>query len=140
MKLLKRLLLALALLFLLVQIVRPTRLNPPVTASIEAPDEVLAILRESCFDCHSNETVWPWYSHVAPCSWLIAHDVEEGREHLNFSDWGVLDDQARHDMAEEVIEEIAEGEMPLWFYTPLHSGSRVDGTQLAVLRRWAASI
>jgi len=140
MKLLKRLLAALVLLFLLVQIVRPARLNPPVTASIEAPDEVLAILRQSCFDCHSNETAWPWYSHIAPFSWLIAHDVEEAREHLNFSDWGVLDDRARHDMAEECVEEIAEGEMPLWFYTPLHSGSRVDGTQLAVLRRWAASI
>ena len=63
------------------------RENPPVTGDIGAPSEVDAILRTSCYDCHSNETVWPWYSYLAPASWLVAEDVEHGREHLNFSEW-----------------------------------------------------
>lgn len=140
MKLLKKILLALGLVFLLIQVVRPAHLNPPSVAPLVAPDEVLAILKQSCFDCHSNETEWAWYSHVAPVSWLVAHDVEEGREHLNFSEWGTLDAEARRELAEECIEEIAEGEMPLWFYTPLHPGSKVNGTELATLRKWAESL
>jgi heme-binding protein len=140
MKLLKKILIALVVLFLLIQVVRPSHQNPPVVAPLVAPDEVLAILRDSCFDCHSNESRWPWYSHVAPVSWLVARDVEEGREHLNFSEWGTLDAEARRHLGEEIIEEISEGEMPLWFYTPLHPGSKVNGTELAKLRTWAAGL
>ncbi|MCA8979245.1 MAG: heme-binding domain-containing protein [Planctomycetes bacterium] len=140
MKLLKKILLGVALFFLLIQVVRPAHLNPPVVAPLHAPDDVMAILRKSCYDCHSNETRWAWYSHVAPVSWLVAHDVEEGREHLNFSEWTTMDAKARRELGEECIEEIAEGEMPLWFYTPLHPGSKVDGAELATLRKWAESL
>lgn len=140
MKLLKKILLALALMLVLIQVIRPAHLNPPVVAPLVAPEDVMAILKQSCFDCHSNETRWPWYSHIAPVSWLVSNDVEEGREHLNFSEWGTLDDKARRELGEEIIEEISEGEMPLWFYTPLHSGSKVDGRKLATLRTWAAGL
>lgn len=90
--------------------------NPPV---VEEPDwdsprtRELAVL--ACFDCHSNETVWPWYSHIAPASWLVYKDVVEGREHLNLSEWHR--DQVN---ADEAGEEIREGEMPLPVYLPLH--------------------
>jgi mono/diheme cytochrome c family protein len=140
MKLLKKILLAVLLLFVVIQVVRPERLNPPVVAPLKAPEDVLAIFRQSCFDCHSNESTWPWYSNIAPVSWLVAKDVEEGREHLNFSEWNALDAKARRELAEEIIEEVSEGEMPLWFYTPLHKGSEVDGAELAKLRAWAASL
>ena len=61
--------------------------NPPVTGDITAPPDVAVVLRQSCYDCHSNETRWPWYSSVAPIAWVIAHGVERGRQELNFSEW-----------------------------------------------------
>jgi len=76
--------------FVLAQAIRVERLNPPVQAEITADPAVKPLLRRACYDCHSNETVWPWYSNVAPASWLIASDVEEGRSNLNFSEWGSL--------------------------------------------------
>ena len=63
------------------------RTNPPVLSDIEAPQEVKAVLHAACYDCHSNETRWPWYSYVAPASWLVTSDVTEAREHLNLSEW-----------------------------------------------------
>jgi hypothetical protein len=61
--------------------------NPPATASVTAPAPVASILRRACYDCHSHETTWPWYSYVAPVSWLVARDVHEGRRHMDFSTW-----------------------------------------------------
>ena len=96
--------------------------NPPVTLE---PDWDSAKTRElffrACRDCHSNETVWPWYSNVAPVSWLVASDVYEAREHLNVSDWGrPIQD------GDEAAEMLREGEMPLWFYLPLHPRARLS--------------
>jgi mono/diheme cytochrome c family protein len=111
----KRLLLLLAVLFVLIQFVPYGRAhdNPPVTKgpAWDSP-RTAALARRFCFDCHSNETTWPWYSHVAPMSWLVYYDVVEGREHLNFS---TMDRGGRN--AEEAAEEIEEGEMPPWQYT-----------------------
>ncbi len=89
----KRIALALAAVFLLAQFVQPKRTNPPVVPSrsleahVQVPQDVLPILKRACGDCHSSETVWPWYSHVAPLSWLVADDVNTGRSHVNFQDW-----------------------------------------------------
>lgn len=113
--------------------------NPPVTGGINAPDEVRAILERSCFDCHSNETRWPWYGRIAPVSWLMAHDVSEGREHLNFSEWNRLDPPEQAEAIHEVWEEVEEGEMPLWFYLPMHPEARLDDRDRMLLRSWATS-
>ena len=78
---------ALAGLLVVVQGFRIDRTNPPVEQDVAAPAGVEALLRRACYNCHSHETVWPWYSHVAPVSWLLAHDVSEGRRELNFSTW-----------------------------------------------------
>ena len=91
--------------------------------------EVRQLAVRACFDCHSNETAWPWYSHVAPMSWLVVNDVNEGRQHLNFSEWKV---PSRH--ADDAAGEVREGEMPPAIYTPLHSASKLSSaerTQLA---------
>jgi hypothetical protein len=111
--------------------------NPPVTANIETPADVKEVLQRSCYDCHSNETRWPWYSRIAPFSWLVAHDVEEGREHLNFSEWDQLSAEDQIEAMEEAWEEVEEGEMPLWFYLPMHPEARISAADRAVLRRWA---
>ena len=134
----KKLVLALAILLLLLQLVPVDRENPPITGEVDAPAEVLAVLERACYDCHSNETVWPWYTYVAPFSLLAAHDVDEGREYLNFSEWDRLDEEGRRHAREEVWEEVEEGEMPLWFYTPLHPEAELTDADRALLRDWAA--
>src|SRR5436309_9286609 len=88
---------ALGCLMLLVQFIRPARTNPPVDesqtifANTQMTPEVASILNRSCIDCHSNKTVWPWYTNVAPVSWFIVNDVNTGRQFLNLSEWGKLD-------------------------------------------------
>jgi len=82
----------------------------------------------ACRDCHSNETEWPWYSGFAPVSWLIRHDVDEGREHFNVSEWG----RPRNE-GDEAAEELEEGEMPPWFYLPAHPEARLTAAEKAEL-------
>lgn len=120
-----------------IQLVPVERTNPPITQTIDAPANVMAILRRACFDCHSNETVWPWYSYVAPVSWLVASDVDEGREELNFSQWDAYTpDRAAHKI-EECGEEVAEGEMPLWFYLPTHPEARLSKADIDTIVAWS---
>ncbi len=107
--LLRRTGLALALLVAGIQLWPVGRTNPAVTADLRAAPEVQRILRKSCYDCHSNETRWPWYAYVAPVSWLVVHDVKEGRDELNFSSWEELSPQRKKRRAEKAIDEIEEG-------------------------------
>ena len=99
--------------------------NPPVTK--EPPwnsPETRELFHRACFDCHSNQTGWRWYSYVAPASWLVARDVNQGRRHLNFSEW---DHPQKH--ADHVVEEVKNGEMPLWYYLPLHSSAKLSDAE-----------
>ncbi len=127
----------LAVLFVAIQFVPAGRTNPAVTKPLEAPTDVMAVLRRSCFDCHSNETQWPWYAYVAPTSWLVVHDTDEGRAELNFSHWGDLSANARSSKASEVVEEIEGGKMPLEEYLWMHSEAKISPQDLEVLRRWS---
>jgi hypothetical protein len=120
-----------------IQFVPVERTNPQVTGEIEAPAEVIDILRRSCYDCHSNETVWPWYSRVAPLSWKIVHDVDEGREEMNFSEWSGFSERKRAKEIHEIWEEVSEGEMPLWYYTPLHPEAELSAADKETLDKWA---
>ncbi|MEZ6015474.1 MAG: heme-binding domain-containing protein [Planctomycetota bacterium] len=122
-----------------IQFVPAARTNPPVTAPLYAPAAVVEVLRRSCYDCHSNEVRWPWYSKVAPVSWLIVNDVREARAELNFSTWGDLSAAKQADLREECYEEVSEGKMPLWFYTPLHPEAKLTEADLALLRGWSGS-
>src|SRR5579863_5494759 len=86
------------------------------------------LIRRACFDCHSNHTVWPWYSNVAPVSWLVQNDVNGGRRHLNFSEW---DHPQRH--AKDVAAQVKEGEMPLWYYLPMHRAAKLSSAEKEAL-------
>ena len=123
--------------FLAFQLVPIDRENPPVETEVSAPSEVRQVLERACYDCHSNESQWPWYGYVAPASWLVAYDIEEAREHMNFSTWNRYDREEQLHLIEEVWEEVDEGEMPPFFYTPLHSHANLDANDRAVLRAWA---
>jgi hypothetical protein len=93
-KLLKKVVVVGAVIFVLIQVWRPDRTNPPVVpsqqlvAQMNVPQNVQAVLSRACGDCHSNETHWPWYTNVSPVSWLVANHVQGGRSHMNFSEWG----------------------------------------------------
>jgi hypothetical protein len=128
---------AILALFLFIQAIPVERNNPPVTERIEAPPEVQTLLRRACMDCHSNETFWPWYSGVAPISWLTARDVREGREHLNLSTWDRYDAGERAELFDEMAEVVEEGEMPMKMYLPLHPEARLTAEERALLVRWA---
>ena|SRR6187401_2819625 len=118
------------------QAVRISTVNPPVVGDIAAPAPVDAILRRACYDCHSNQTVWPWYSHIAPVSWLLANDVEEGRRELNFSTWSTYDATKRAKKLTETAKEVGEGEMPPWYYVLVHSDAKLADTDRETLRAW----
>lgn len=132
----RRALLFVVLALLAAQFVPVDRDNPPVLGEIETPPEVQAILERSCYDCHSNQTRWPWYSRVAPVSWLVASDVHEAREHLNFSAWDSYSGDKRREFREEIRENVEEGEMPLWFYLPMHPKARLDTADVKRISRW----
>lgn len=123
--------------FVAIQFVPVDRSNPLVTMEVPAPPEVLAVLRRSCYDCHSNTVRWPWYSHVAPISWLIAKDVREGRRHLNFSIWDQYSAKKQAHKIEEVHDEVASGAMPLPIYLNMHAEARLTSQDIELLRAWA---
>ncbi len=123
--------------FILIQLIPVNRDNPPESVPIKAPQGITQILERSCYDCHSNRTKWPWYSYVAPISWLVARDVHEGREHLNFSVWDGSDAEEIKELSEEFIKVLQEDEMPLWFYLPLHPQARLSEIDKQLLIEWA---
>lgn len=137
MKLKKVIFLSLMVIFLAIQLVPAKRTNPEVVSDFRGPEEVKKILVRSCYDCHSNETVWPWYSKIAPISWLAIHDVEEGREELNFSEWDRFKSKRR--LIKEIYEESEEGEMPLPIYLLLHPSARLSEDDLAILKAWTSN-
>jgi cytochrome c551/c552 len=118
-------------LFILIQFIPYGRNHTnPAVAQEPAWDsaQTRALAQRACFDCHSNETVWPWYSNVAPVSWLLQHDVDDGRRRLNFSEWN-----NRQRGAREAAETVQNGSMPRWFYVPLHPQANLSADEKAAL-------
>lgn len=132
----------LACLFVVAQFSRPARTNPTVDqtralqAHTQVSPQVAAILDRSCGDCHSNKTRWPWYSNVAPVSWLVIDHVDHGRSHLNFSEWDRYNRREAEDMLKEICQEVKSGNMPLSSYTPLHPGSKLSADDVKMLCEW----
>lgn len=131
--------LAFAAVFLLSQAIRTDRSNPPVAADISCDPQIKLLLHRACYNCHSNETVWPWYSNLAPVSWLVASDVREARQHVNFSDWGDYDSSTRVYKLKGIAEVVQEGEMPLWYYSIMHKEARLDSAQRDRIIGWAVA-
>lgn len=125
------------------QLFRPDRTNPPedanqtLFAATNVPPDVARILQTSCLDCHSNRTTWPWYSNVAPTSWLVADHVSEGRREMNFSTWSELSDHRAQKLLGEICEEVEEGKMPIPTYLWLHRDAKLSEQDKATLCAWA---
>ena len=141
-KVLRALFFVIVLLFVVAQFKRPARTNPTVDESqtifarTQMPPEVAAMVNRSCADCHSNKTVWPWYTNVAPVSWFIVNHVDEGRAHLNVSAWGQLDRDRQDKKLRQICDEVEDGGMPLSTYTPLHPGSKLSAADVKMLCEW----
>lgn len=123
-----------------IQFVPVTRDNPPVRGGIAAPPEVTTLLRHACYDCHSNQTQWPWYSYAAPLSWLIAHHVELGRKEVNFSEWGAYYPATRRRKLEWIGRALREEAMPPWSYRLMHPDARLSSSERRVLEHWIESV
>jgi hypothetical protein len=124
-----------------IQLVPVSRTNPPVEATIEAPPEVLAILKRACFDCHSHETVWAApQSYVAPLSWLVAYDVAEAREEMNFSRWNAVTPKKLAKLAKQLPEEVEEKAMPPAIYLLAHPEAKLSDADRAALVAWGKTL
>lgn len=138
----KKIGIGIVVLLVVIQFFRIDKTNPPVVqendfvTNTAPPKEVAELLKVSCYDCHSNESKYPWYSNIAPVSWWLKDHINEGREELNFSEWGTFTDKRKTKKLEEVVEEIEEGEMPMKPYLITHSDAQLTVEQKQKIIDW----
>jgi len=120
-----------------IQWVPVERTNPAVTSEVMVSPEVRDLLVRACFDCHSHQTVWPWYSRVAPVSWWVASHIRKGRADLNFSEWPVFDAEERDLYLRDIEKQLLKGEMPPGYYKIAHPEARLTDDEIDVLLAWA---
>ena len=133
----KRLGFALIVIVIGIQLIPVDKSNPPERGAAAAPTDVQTLLRRACFDCHSNETVWPWYSQIAPASLLIAQDVRKARKEVNFSTWEMYDEKRTARKLKEIAKEVEKGDMPLFYYLPLHPDAKLSPAERDLIVKWA---
>ncbi len=126
-----------------IQFIRPDRTNAPVDPSKEfaaqpgVDPSIAALLRRACYDCHSDETRWPWYSNLAPASWLVADDVHSGRRNVNFSIWGKYPPSRRSETFDDIHDQVSSGDMPLKKYLLLHPDAKLSQAERDSIVAWA---
>jgi cytochrome c551/c552 len=108
-----------------------------ITKKAAVPADVQVILKRSCYDCHSSQTVWPWYSNIAPVSWLVADDVVKGRQKMNFNMWGRLSASKQEKKFSDIIDVISDASMPLPKYLIIHKDAALSESDKQVLLKWA---
>lgn len=133
----KKIFLFLFAILMLFQFFPVDRNNPEIGGDLRADKDVSSIFRKSCYDCHSNETKWPFYSYIFPFSVLVSNHVTEGREELNFSEWENLSDRKKEKKSKEIIEEIETGEMPPMYYSIIHRNTKLTKEEFLRLKEWA---
>lgn len=129
-----------------IQFIRPARNTgqaagpQELSAVYPVPQDAYAILQHSCYDCHSNHTDYPWYTNIQPLGWWLQHHVNEGKEELNFSEFGTFTKKRKLHKLEEVAEQIEHQEMPLSSYTLMHKNAKLSPEQAALLVSWAKQL
>ncbi|WP_372746932.1 heme-binding domain-containing protein [Lutibacter sp.] len=141
----KKVLVAVLVVVVLIQFIRPTKNNSKIevnsiTTVMDVPMEVQEILKTSCNDCHSNNTEYPWYSEVAPVSWYLASHVNEGKEHLNFSEWAKYNEDQKNHIINDIEEELTDKKMPLKSYLIIHENAEMTDNQYKILLNWVKTI
>lgn len=141
-RIIKWAMIVLACLLVAIQFVRPARTNPQVDESqtifarTQMTPQVAAIFDRSCRDCHSNKTVWPWYTNVAPISWWLSNHVNDGRRSLNMSEWGKLAQDRQDRKLRQICDEVSDGVMPLSSYLPMHPQAKLSAEDKKILCDW----
>lgn len=126
------------------QFIRPDQTNPAVDpaqtlyASTEVPAEVKAVLDRSCSDCHSSQTIYPWYTNISPISWWLQNHINDGRRQLNLSEWNTYQPRRKGKKLEEICEQVKSGEMPLPSYLIVHRDAALSPSDIELLCNWAA--
>jgi len=137
-----KILLIIGILFVLIQFIRIDKINPSFEVSQDfinmmTPDpNISETLKGACYDCHSNQTIYPWYSNVAPISFMLRSHIKGGRQHLNYSEWGVYNERERLNKIDEMIEVLEDKRMPMKSYTWLHPNGKVKGEKTNALIEW----
>ena len=125
-----------------IQLMGPARTNPAIApaqtlaSKVQIPDDVQKVLARSCADCHSHETHWPWYSYVAPVSWGVIGDVNNGRDHMNLSDWHYTPEEGA-ELIDGICKQVRRKRMPLTAYTWMHGDSKLSDAEIKVVCAWS---
>lgn len=141
----KKVLLGILVVFILIQFARPKKNDSRnnvnhISTIIEVPDEVNLILENSCNDCHSNFTNYPWYNEVAPISWFLAQHINDGKEHLNFSEWTVYNKNQKEHIIKDLKDVLKTHTMPLNSYLQKHDEAIMTNEQYETLLNWVKTI
>jgi len=128
--------------FIILQFFQPQKNSGASTGDdlvqvLPVPDSIVDVLRNSCYDCHSNQTDYPWYSRVSPVSWYLSKHIREGKEELNFSEFGTLKKSSQVGVLSDICEVIESGSMPLKSYLLIHWNARLDPVEEEALCSWA---
>ena len=141
----KKVFLGIIVVFILIQMIRPNKNDSRndinhISTVTAVPDEVKEILKTACNDCHSNFTVYPWYNEIAPVSWYLAQHVNDGKEHLNFSEWTSYNQDQLNHILKDLNEELEDHKMPLKSYLIMHKEAAMDAGQYQTVLKWVKSI
>lgn len=142
----KKVLIILGVILLLLQLFPPERNKKTqvsakdITVMYRAPESIKGILKSSCYDCHSNNTQYPWYSNIQPMGWWLAHHIKEGKSELNLSEFGDYSARRQHSKLKAIAQSVEDDEMPLTSYTLVHTDAKLTLTEKKQLLDWVATV
>lgn len=144
MKILKKILLGLFIVFIVIQFIRPAHntsgqvLPTDITKTINVPDKILDVFKNSCYDCHSNDTRYPWYVNIQPMGWIMADHIKTGKANLNFSEFGSYSKRKQANKLRSLAETINDGSMPISSYTIMHTDAKLSEENKKLITGWVA--
>ena len=139
----KKILLVLLAIFIAMQFIRPPRnkstqlLSTDFTKLYKVPDSVQSVLQKACYDCHSNNTVYPWYTNIQPVGWILARHIKNGKADLNFSDFGSYTSRRQVSKLKGIVNEVKDDEMPIAAYKLMHKNAKLSKAEKKLLMDWA---
>lgn len=143
MRIFKRILLLLVVVFIVIQFIRPApntsdqALSTDISGIVTMPDKVQVILKNSCYDCHSDNTRYPWYVNIQPIGWILANHIKNGKADLNFSEFGTYSKRKQANKLRSVATSITDGSMPLSSYIVMHRGAKINPEDQKIIAAWA---
>jgi hypothetical protein len=139
----KKILIGFLAIFLIAQFIQPTKNNgnasgpEDITTALHVPENVMAVLKKSCYDCHSNNTIYPWYDNITPFNWWVADHINEGKDELNFSVFSGYPTKRQKKKLDEIAKTVEKGQMPLKSYLIMHGDAKLTSPEKELLINWA---